>query len=108
TLAASGIDRPGTVVGIYKMVPSFSGGMNSVPRRVKTGIVTNVVATAIPSVSHRTRSAPERRGRYNAISNQFKGFLDSDRMRPRMRRTIRTGATVTESPVANSIANVFV
>ena len=90
------------------MVPSFSGGMNSAPRRENIGTVNPTTTTASPSVSHRTRSAPERMGRYSAISSQFNGFLASARMRPRIRRTISTGAKVTESAVAKNIEKVLV
>ena len=31
TCCASPIDMPGSAVGMYRMLPSFSGGMNSLP-----------------------------------------------------------------------------
>ncbi len=59
TFVASVIDSPGTVVGIYRIVPSFNGGMNSAPRRVKAGIVSPTATRASNTMSQRTRSAPE-------------------------------------------------
>ena len=93
---------------MYRIVPSLSGGMNSAPSFVKIGSVSATAATARTSVSQRTWSAPERIGRYRAINTRFSGFLFSGRIRPRINNTIRTGASVTDSPVAKSMAKVFV
>ena len=46
TWVASPTDIPGGAVGMYRIAPSFRGGMNSLPRRWKAGIVKMIASTA--------------------------------------------------------------
>ena len=54
------------------------------------------------------RSTPFTTGVYNAISRRFIGFLVSGRTRPRISKTISTGASVIERNAAKNIAKVLV
>ena len=55
---------PGSVLGIYKRSPSSSGGMNSVPRRVKGMMMLVIANTAPSSTTHRNRIAIVNSGWY--------------------------------------------
>ena len=88
--------------------PSFNGGMNSLPR-FRTGIMVSArMISETPSTSHRARMTQSTTGRYKAMRMRLIGFRASGVIFPRMRKTIRTGTSVTERSAAKNIANVLV
>ena len=58
-------DTLGRVLGMYIRLPSRSGGMNSLPSRLKGSRLTTSKAAAIPSTVSLPRSAQRSTGRYN-------------------------------------------
>ena len=105
---ARAILTPGNVVGINRIVPSSTGGMNSLPIRDHGIQVTISVATAIHTTGHRWRSTEVINGRYILMRNRLIGFARSRKIRPRTKAPIITGTSVTDSKLDAAIANVFV
>lgn len=62
TRLASVTDRPGKVVGMYRIVPSLRGGMNSCPRRRYAGTVLATMSTATAMVVFGRRSTARQAG----------------------------------------------
>ncbi len=56
--------------------------MNSEPRRLKTGMVTTIIATAPPITHHFQRSDQRTTGSYRRIRMRLIGCSSSDRIRP--------------------------
>ncbi len=56
------MEMPGSVVGMYRIEPSSSGGMASDPSCVNTGMVTSTTAAAAPITSHFQRSVQRTTG----------------------------------------------
>ena len=68
---------PGRVVGMKRIVPSSSGGMNSEPILLHGIQVRTTSAAATPITGHRLRSTREITGRYALMSARLTGFADS-------------------------------
>ncbi len=56
-------ETAGSVLGMYISEPSFSGGMNSLPRPASGSNVSTRIAPVPPNTSHRASSAQRRIGR---------------------------------------------
>src|SRR6266550_5852473 len=89
------MEIPGRAVGMYKAEPSNSGGINWLPILSARGRVTTKKIRLSSSVVLRNRRQSRRTGRYKACVTRESGFRDSGRRRPRMKRTISTGTSVT-------------
>src|SRR3974390_2587978 len=76
------MEIPGIVVGIYRIVPSSRGGMNSEPSERKTGIVSMRSTTAVPKTTHLWRNVHETAGSYARIKVLLTGFDSSARIFP--------------------------
>ena len=90
------------------IVPSPSGGMNSLPiRRSGIHVSTSAIAAAPITVQRRCSTA-RTTGSYAARRTRLSGFARSRQMRPRMNSPIVTGTSVTDRRLAAAIAKVFV
>ena len=105
---ACAVPTPGKSEGMSITLPSFSGGMNSLPSRVHGTIDTSSTATATPIVVHRKRSTSSMTGRYTRMRNRLTGFAASGLTLPRMKSPIMTGTSVIDSSAAAAIESVFV
>ena len=68
---------PGSVVGMKRIVPSSSGGRNSLPSRAHGIHVSTSAATATPITPHRCRSTQPIVGRSTRRSARLSGFASS-------------------------------
>src|SRR5213082_320769 len=101
-------ERAGSVFGMYMSDPSFSGGMNSLPRTANGRTVSSRMPAAPPSTSQRARSAHCSTGRYSCRAQRLSGFSASARIFPFTNQPMSAGTSVTESSAAAAIAKVLV
>src|SRR5262249_56801214 len=99
---------PGNAVGIYRMVPSLSGGMNSDPSFPYNGTELPAATMASITTSQRRRNAPDTKGRYSQINIRLMGFLSSGAILPLISHTMRRGARLIDTRAANNIAALLV
>ena len=102
------IEAPGTVVGMNRIDPSSSGGMNSLPSRCHGKIVAPRRSPAAETTSHGRLSAASRNGRYSQRSARFTGLARSGRIRPRTRYPMSTGTSVIARKADPAMAKVLV
>ena len=74
---ARAILTPGSVVGMKRMVPSSSGGMNSEPVLLQGIHVRMTRAAAAPITGHLFARTPFMRARYHLMSARLTGFAVS-------------------------------
>ena len=100
---------PGTVTGMYMIVPSYRGGMNSLPMDLNIGYTAGITSRLAISAVFGKRSASRRTGLYSLTKKRDIGFSASGRSRlPRMKSVMSAGTSVTASNDDATIANVFV
>ena len=105
---ASLIEMLGRVTGMKSRLPSFRGGMNSLPMRVTMTIAIENRAAAIATVFFRLSSAQLSAGLYAFIRYFIVQLSSSLCSLPRTRNEHRTGTSVTAMKVDPTIANVLV
>ena len=103
TLTASVMPMPGGAVGMYKMAPSFKGGMNSLPSMKKTGTVAAISTRATAMTMNRPRTAARTTGAYSATSQRLTGLRSSRNALPRINSAARAGVSVTARRAAKPI-----
>ena len=102
TLPASVMDIPGSAVGIKRMLPSFKGGINSLPNCRATGQVSTSDTTATAITGQRNRMQKRIIGRNKARSHRFSG-LRSAWILPRTSKTASAGIKVTDKIAAKAM-----
>ena len=107
-LLASSMEMFGNVIGMYRMSPSFSGGMNSCPSFLVSATAEMIANRPIAIVEMGRLSARYTKGLYRPIMNRDTGCFASGKMRPRIKKSRRAGANVMDSTAAASITNVLV
>src|SRR3990167_5760985 len=107
-LDASVIDIPGTAVGLYRIVTSFSGGMNSEPSLRKGKTVRTSITTDANKTVFLKRSTNFTTGSYSPMRNLLMGFFSSGFTFPVTSRAIKAGVIVIARRAEKNIENVFV
>ena len=90
-------DTSGWATGMNRMEPSFSGGMNSVPRLMIKGMLMSSNPMLMASVVLRQRITQCSIGEYTRSRKRLSGFCSSVLNLPFRKKEISTGASVTAS-----------